>query len=389
MPYLLPYGKKYTNEFIISLESDLNACDRQNSLFGFEINSKKNNFEEISQTEINNLESESINWIIENFNSKRKLRIELLNSHRSREIEYEIIDIENKINNYLDEFLSKYKLNIKPKQIKFSSITKLFSKFQNKNPLKKCKCLWQIKELIMKDSGMGISCEMHDFESFYLQESDLIFWQSIIEDYQNKIFTQASRRRNLVNEYMEIFGCLSKDPRDDNYLDLNLNKLGNRKINKSQLSTIKEIFLVNENKRIENELKNQIEKFKINRIKMAVNRDKLVMGGDTILYYLRLIYPGREKPLYKIGITRRSVEERYPGEEFKKINKVLFSEFILEAKEIESDIKKIYSIHALPAAIFKDNSGKTEFFDVDILGIDDMDFSSGNLERPPQKLDNQ
>ena len=178
---------------------------------------------------------------------------------------------------------------------------------------------------------------------------------------------------------MEIFGCLSKDPRDDNYLYLNLNKLGNRKINKSQLSTIKEIFLVNENKRIENELKNQIEKFKINRIKLAVNRDKLVIGGDTILYYLRLIYPGREKPLYKIGITRRSVEERYPGQEFKKIDKVLFSEFILEAEEIESDIKKLYSIHAVPVALFKDNSGKTEFFDVDILGIDDMDFSSGNF----------
>lgn len=91
-----------------------------------------------------------------------------------------------------------------------------------------------------------------------------------------------------------------------------------------------------------------------------------IEGGETTLYYLRLVF--KEKRYYKIGVTLNSVSSRYKTTDFKFIDKILYEKKITHANTIEQQIIKRFKEHAFPLAIL--SSGQTEMFDVDVLCLD-------------------
>lgn len=101
-------------------------------------------------------------------------------------------------------------------------------------------------------------------------------------------------------------------------------------------------------------------------------------GKPGMVYYLRITRSG-QKPLYKIGITNRSVEIRFPYPEDRKLISVLkewhFDKgrdaFEMEAKIIREHSN--YSYFGEPVI----HTGNTELFVTDILGLD------GGSKPPP------
>ena len=91
-----------------------------------------------------------------------------------------------------------------------------------------------------------------------------------------------------------------------------------------------------------------------------------IEGGETTLYYLRLVFKG--KKYYKIGITFHSVQDRYKGNDFKIIDKILYEKKLTHAKTIEQQIINYFKEHSFPLAIL--SSGQTEIFDIDVLKLD-------------------
>jgi len=92
-----------------------------------------------------------------------------------------------------------------------------------------------------------------------------------------------------------------------------------------------------------------------------------VEGGETTLYYLRLLFRGVR--YYKIGVTLKSVNERYSPKDFQFIDKVLYEKKLTHANTIEQKIKTKYRSNIFPLAIL--SSGHSEVFDRDILDLDD------------------
>lgn len=91
-----------------------------------------------------------------------------------------------------------------------------------------------------------------------------------------------------------------------------------------------------------------------------------VEGGETTLYYLRLVFRG--KRYYKIGITLHSVAERYTAKDFDIIEKVLYEKKLTFAKTIEQQIIKHFADKVFPLSIL--SSGDSEIFDEDVLKLD-------------------
>ncbi len=96
------------------------------------------------------------------------------------------------------------------------------------------------------------------------------------------------------------------------------------------------------------------------------------LGGDTYLYYIRIKYKNRKKFCYKIGITiKPDLRMRFPGKNYRNIDKILFFEKVVNAPEIEAQILRLFEEHAFPVNIFEDYGGHTEIFDHDVLRLDD------------------
>jgi hypothetical protein len=89
--------------------------------------------------------------------------------------------------------------------------------------------------------------------------------------------------------------------------------------------------------------------------------------ADFLLYYIRVTYNGRK--FYKIGVTTTGVANRY-REEFSKIDKVLYEERVVGALKAEQDVLADFKKHLFPLGIFRNSNGFTEFFDIDVLGLD-------------------
>jgi len=89
-------------------------------------------------------------------------------------------------------------------------------------------------------------------------------------------------------------------------------------------------------------------------------------NADNRLYYFRFIYKG--KKYYKIGITSRTLRERY-GQEYSKIDKILYDERIDGAMKAEKEIKIKYKNDIFSLAYFN-KGGHTEIFDKDVLKLD-------------------
>ena len=97
-------------------------------------------------------------------------------------------------------------------------------------------------------------------------------------------------------------------------------------------------------------------------IDILFNTYNAAVGGETTLYYLKL-----NNGNYKIGVTIKSVSERYKGSNNFTI---LFEKKITHARTIEAKIKRDFK-HLLVSEY--DNETKTvgsEIFSTDILGLD-------------------
>ena len=91
-----------------------------------------------------------------------------------------------------------------------------------------------------------------------------------------------------------------------------------------------------------------------------------IEGGETTLYYLRLVFKG--KNYYKIGVTINDVTSRYNFKDFRVIDKILYEKKLTHANTIEKAILKEFNEHIFPLGIL--SSGATEIFDVDVLKMD-------------------
>ena len=95
------------------------------------------------------------------------------------------------------------------------------------------------------------------------------------------------------------------------------------------------------------------------------------MDEPAIVYYLRINRPS-DGPLYKIGITNLSIEERYQlPDDRAKITKIFTAEFATgeEARDTEQAILKMFRRHRYkgPKVL---REGNTEIFNCDILRLD-------------------
>ena len=89
--------------------------------------------------------------------------------------------------------------------------------------------------------------------------------------------------------------------------------------------------------------------------------------ADYVLYYIKVRYKNRQ--FYKIGVTSNNLQKRY-GDDHSKIEKILFEQRVIGALKAEKEILERFKEHLFPLAIFRDGNGASEFFDADVLGID-------------------
>jgi DNA-directed RNA polymerase subunit RPC12/RpoP len=103
------------------------------------------------------------------------------------------------------------------------------------------------------------------------------------------------------------------------------------------------------------------------------NRLDIRFGGDTNLYYFSFIYEGVK--YYKIGITTRSIHDRYrnrDGSQYKLIEQVFFDSKVQEARSIEGIILQAYKEKlAMNRKLLSRKGGYSEVFTVDVLKLDE------------------
>lgn len=101
-----------------------------------------------------------------------------------------------------------------------------------------------------------------------------------------------------------------------------------------------------------------------------LNRLRRDPEADLTLYYVRFRW--NDRSFYKIGVTTNDLRKRF-GDDYFKIDKILFEERVIGALSIEKEIKSRFKSRLFPLAILRDGSGFTEFFDVDVLELDKID----------------
>ena len=96
-------------------------------------------------------------------------------------------------------------------------------------------------------------------------------------------------------------------------------------------------------------------------------------SNPAIMYYLR-VTPHNADALYKIGITNRTVEDRFSNDELDKIDVVRTWGFDTgsEARDCEANILAKYGGHKYTGDNVLD-SGNTELFTRDVMGLDVAD----------------
>ena len=93
-------------------------------------------------------------------------------------------------------------------------------------------------------------------------------------------------------------------------------------------------------------------------------------SSTAILYYLR-VTPHNADALYKIGITNRTVEDRFSNDDLNKIDVVRTWGFDTgsDARDCETNILAKYGDHKYQGPNVLD-SGNTELFTRDVMGLD-------------------
>lgn len=91
----------------------------------------------------------------------------------------------------------------------------------------------------------------------------------------------------------------------------------------------------------------------------------------AILYYIKVVSYHQEV-YYKIGITNRTVEDRFSRDKDKTIQILMQKQFLLgsDARAEEQSILDKYKSHRITIPDFLKSKGNTELFEIDILGLD-------------------
>ena len=92
-------------------------------------------------------------------------------------------------------------------------------------------------------------------------------------------------------------------------------------------------------------------------------------GKPAILYYIKISH--LDNIFYKIGVTNRTIEERFSLDKEKVIEilNIIHYETGLEAKEAEKEILNKYKEHRVFKKNFLKSGGNTELFNIDIFSL--------------------
>jgi len=171
----------------------------------------------------------------------------------------------------------------------------------------------------------------------------------ILVEKAHKIFKQLMSKEEISEIESDFIGAYLKATR--NYIAKEV----------FDLITTYKSFLENQKVVIEN--KKSEYNFSSNDILSKFNP---VEGGETTLYYLRLVF--RSKKYYKVGVTINSVKNRYSIKDFKIIDKILYEKKLTHANTIEKEIIRRFKDKIFPLSIL--SSGESEIFDEDVLEMD-------------------
>ena len=99
--------------------------------------------------------------------------------------------------------------------------------------------------------------------------------------------------------------------------------------------------------------------------------------APAILYYLRI--DGGGAPLYKIGITNKTIAERFTGADFARMTVLKEWEHAsgYDAREQEQFILDECLEHRYDGPDVLTRGGNTELFDTDVLGLDTVAIAKG------------
>lgn len=351
-PYHLINGLSYTHEILEGIELLLDKSGEP----PFRAESQ-----ECDISLINHLGDDQLMEIADAFKAKRNRRIQILNSPDARSLELKILELKRNLFDELQnlkKFYSDYAVHRKRKMSKFYKFWQ-----ENFSRVKwiRIKNIEDAKrELFGTFFGRekdGLYSEYAYMTSYTFQRKDALF-----DEIRDRSVIALTQYQKALSLYFDLFSEISADIRADNFLSTFISGDISLSIRRSSIKNL--------SSRIKNldylRSRNQQIKLIQDRLKCG----DMHFGGNTYLYYIRVNYGKRKKPFYKIGITSRSIKERYPGSEYSKISKVLFCEKVVDAEAIEKQIKILFEDHSIPLDFFRNSDGKTEFFDQDVLQLD-------------------
>jgi hypothetical protein len=351
-PYLLEDGYNYNNRLLDQIE---NALNQHGTPF------KKPEVVPLVAEEIEEIDGKLVLWFVEEFEKKRSGRLQILNSEETRKIELRISYLHNCLINKMHEFDDFYRKNVthlnEPMNQTFREFKSMFLGIK----WKKVKNIFIVRNNIFGDFSAS-SSPTEFMEYAYLRNDEIERINKYVDHCTEFVGNIISEHNEKKKYYQGLFRSIGLDLRSDGYFVAKFNdgfiRLITRDIIKLAAPRVEEVRKLLQQKEL-------IELFNNNMPDMPMK-----IGGDTFLYYIKVTYERRKKPFYKIGITRRGLKERYPGIDYKKISSILFCERIENAEEIEKLIKIKFNEYSIPLDLFRNADGKTEFFDIDVLKLD-------------------
>jgi hypothetical protein len=353
IPYFLDHAKDYSFSVLRDIESAINIFSGPLELESHPL---------ISQEEIEQLKEDTIRNIYSHHQKRRITRISLLNGANCRDREklmMSFVCFLKRESGILESLYSDFSVT---RESELNKTIREFKSFFGGINVIRVKPFRYVHHQIFANSKIPIipTKEIKDYS--YVDAAIYSKFECKIKEINEKSSATIKNLNSILEDYLTAFKDHRKDIRSDHFLKIDISGAGIRLLDESSFRRIKERLDIIE----KNEKNNEIIKF----LRFKTNSNVVKLGGNTFLYYIRVNYGARKKPFYKIGITSRTLKERYPRSDYDKISKILFCERVENAAEIEKIIIKMFCEHAIPLDFFRDAQGKTEFFDYDVLGLD-------------------
>jgi hypothetical protein len=351
-PYLL--DSKYRYDFY--LLSEISRLIKELRIEVFE-----EKYHLVSFSEMDKMDDQKILNIADSFMALPTKRLDIFNAEEMRLIEKNMILLHNSIMHKSEEF---------DRYIKNLAVERSEPFNENWRDIKAT--LFGIKWKKIQNIGQ-LKCEIFgvfsDVPSFHNEYGHTYLKKENFDDAEHFLNNSRDTVKFLIRKfddlkllYLSNFKILECDPLSGDRIVIDI--IGSQK----RLFTSESLKYVDARAKKIRDERNRAGL--INLFRNNLPGRKIEIGGDVYLYYIRVKYKNREKYFYKIGITQRKLQERYPGKEYQKISKVLFFDRVINAPEIESAIKLQFVNHSIPLDFFRSADGKTEFFDIDVLGLD-------------------